>query len=176
MIMAIIRTTLCICFTGLLAACGNESATQSAAETSTNLTLQTVASHLNSPVFLTTPPGDQTRLFVAEQGGVIKVLDRNTGNLLATFLTLTDMSNGAERGLLGFAFDPNYHVNGRFFVHYTDANGTITIARFLRSATNPQIADPASQVILVSIPHPTFQPQRGHVGVRTRWMSVCWSR
>lgn len=71
MIMAIILMILHVSFTSLLVACGNESATQTAAETSRNLTLQTVATHLNSPVFLTTPPGDQTRLFVAEQGGVI---------------------------------------------------------------------------------------------------------
>ena len=156
-----IRMTLCACFVSLLAACGNEHEIQNAAQTSTSLKLQTVASNLNVPVFLTAPPGDQTRLFVIEQGGTIKILDRATGSVLATFLTVTGMTSGAERGLLGFAFDPNYTTNGRFYVHYTDANGAITIARFLRSSTNPNIADPTSQIILASIPHPTFANHNG---------------
>lgn len=37
----------------------------------------------------------------------------------------------------------------------------MTIARFLVSATNPNVADPASQTILVAIPHPTFDNHNG---------------
>lgn len=158
---AIICMTLCLCFAGLLAACGSDSPTGNVAPTSTSLKLHTVASNLSSPVFLATSPGDQTHLFVVEQGGTIKVLDRAAGTVLATFLSLSGISSGGERGLLGLAFDPNYNANGRFYVHYTDANGAITIARFLRSSTNPNVADPASQVILVSIPHPTFANHNG---------------
>jgi glucose/arabinose dehydrogenase len=112
-------------------------------------------------VFLASPPGDQTRLFVVEQGGTIKILDRATGNVLSTFLTGTGITSGGERGLLGLAFDPNYNANGRFYVNYTDANAAITIARFVVSASNPNIADPNSRVILVSIPHPTFTNHNG---------------
>ena len=158
---AIIYVNLCLCFASLLAACGSESDTGNAAPTSTSLKLQALTNSLSSPVFLTTPPGDQTRLFVVEQGGTIKVLDRATGTVLATFLTVTGIAIGGERGLLGLAFDPNYNANGRFYVHYTDANGTITIARFLVSPTNPNLADSGSQVILVSIPHPTFANHNG---------------
>ncbi len=158
---AIIYVSLCLCFASLHAACGSESDTGSAAPTSTSLKLQAVTNSLSSPVFLTTPPGDQTRLFVVEQSGTIKVLDRANGTVLATFLTVTGIASGGERGLLGLAFDPNYNANGRFYVHYTDANGAITIARFLVSPTNPNVADPASQIILVSIPHPTFANHNG---------------
>ena len=158
---AIISVPLCLCFAGLLAACGSDSNTENAAPTSSSLKLQTVASNLSSPMLLTTPPGDQTRLFVVEQGGTIRVLDRATGSVLSTFLTVTGITSGGERGLLGLAFDPNYNANGRFYVHYTDANGAITIARFLVSATNPNVADQNSRVILVSIPHPTFANHNG---------------
>ena len=157
----IVRMILCVSFVGILTACGSDSDTGSAAPTSTSLKLQTVANNLSSPVFLTTPPGDQTRLFVVEQGGTIKVLDRVAGTVLTTFLTVSGITSGGERGLLGLAFDPNYNTNGRFYVHYTDPNGAIIIARFLVSSTNPNIADPASQVILVSIPHPTFANHNG---------------
>ena len=158
---AIISIPLSLCFAGLLAACGSDSNTENAAPTSSSLTLHTVANNLSSPVFLTSPPGDQTRLFVVEQGGTIKVLDRATGSVLSTFLTLTGITSGGERGLLGLAFDPNYNASGRFYINYTDATGAITIARFVVSASNPNVANQNSQVILASIPHPNFANHNG---------------
>src|SRR6185437_856811 len=110
----ILFTTLGVCFSSLLAACGGEGDTADNSPTSTALKLQTIASNLNSPVFLTAPPGDTNRLFVLEQGGAIKVLDRETGTMLSTFLTLTGIASGGEQGLLGLAFDPSYTANGRF--------------------------------------------------------------
>lgn len=156
----ILWTTLCMCCTGLTA-CGEKDETQESAPSSTTLKLQTVASNLTVPVFLTAPRGDANRLFVLEQGGTIKVLDRTTGSVLSTFLTVTGITSGGEQGLLGAAFDPNYNTNGRFYIYFTDANGAITIARLLVSSTNPNRAAPASQVILVSIPHPTFDNHNG---------------
>lgn len=153
--------TLCVCFSSLLTACGGESDTPNSTPTSTALKLQTIASNLTSPVFLTAPRGDTNRLFVVEQRGTIKVLDRATGNMLSTFLTVTGIASGEEQGLLGLAFDPNYTANGRFYTQYTDTNGAIIIARFLASPTDSNVAAPGSQVILVTIPHPTFANHNG---------------
>ena len=151
----------CLSMASLLAACGSENPTRNSASALTGLKLQTVTKNLSAPILLTAPPGDADRLFVVEQGGTIKILERTSGNELGTFLTITGITSGGERGLLGLAFDPQYDSNGRFYVHYTDATGTIIIARFLASATNPNVADPASQAILVSIPHPTFANHNG---------------
>lgn len=150
-----------LCLVSLLAACSSESTTRPPASALASLKLQTVTSNLSAPVFLTAPPGDTARLFVVEQGGKIKILERTSGAELGTFLTLTGITSGGERGLLGLAFDPQYHSNGSFYVYSTDTSGTIIIARFLVSATNPNVADPASQAILVSIPHPTFANHNG---------------
>ncbi|NJN70711.1 MAG: PQQ-dependent sugar dehydrogenase [Nitrospira sp.] len=161
MTTGILRTILCVCFTGLLAACGEEGETPAAVPPSTTLKLQTIASSLNSPIFLTSPRGDVNRLFVVEQGGTIKVLDRASGTVLATFLTLTGITSGGERGLLGLAFDPNYNANGRFYTFYTDVNGAITISRFLVSASDANVADSTTQAILATIPHPNFANHNG---------------
>ena len=151
----------CLSMASLLAACGSENPTRNSASALTSLKLQTVTKNLSAPILLTAPPGDAGRLFVVEQGGTIKILERTSGTELGTFLTITGITSGGERGLLGLAFDPQYDSNGRFYVHYTDTTGTIIIARFLASATNPNVADPASQAILVSIPHPTFANHNG---------------
>lgn len=157
----ILRTILCLCLTGLLAACGSESETQNTTPTLTSLKLQPISSSLNSPVFLTAPRGDANRLFVVQQGGTIRILDRTTGSQLSTFLTLTDIIRGGERGLLGLAFDPNYNANGRFYVFYTDPSGSITISRFLASASDANVADSTSEVVLITIPHPNFANHNG---------------
>ena len=150
-----------VCLTSLLVAYNSESAARSPASPLSNLKLQTVTTGLSAPVFLTAPPGDHDRLFVVEQGGAIKILDRPTGTERGTFLTLTGIARGGEQGLLGLAFDPHYNTNRRLYVYYTDIDGAITIARFMVSATNPNSADPNSQTILVSIPHPTFDNHNG---------------
>src|SRR6187401_86568 len=81
--------------------------------------LQTVASDLEYPVYLTAPAGD-ARLFVVEQPGRIRVIA--SGKLLATpFLDLTArVGFGGERGLLSMAFHPDYAANGWFYVNYTN--------------------------------------------------------
>lgn len=44
--------------------------------------------NLNFPGFATHAPGDRSRLFVAELGGAIKIIDLNSNNILTTpFLT-----------------------------------------------------------------------------------------
>ena len=51
---------------------------------------------------------------------MIKILDLNTGNVLATpFLTIPGIDNFGEGGLLGMAFHPNYSTNGKFYVYVT---------------------------------------------------------
>jgi glucose/arabinose dehydrogenase len=109
-----------------------------------------------------THAGDNTgKLYVVEQAGRIRLVDN--GVLISTpFLDISDnVVSGGERGLLGLAFPPGYATSGRFYVYYTRiADGAIVIARYLRGAT-PNVADPASGEILLTIPHPTFTNHNG---------------
>jgi glucose/arabinose dehydrogenase len=116
------------------------------------LSLTTVASGLDSPIYLTAPAND-TRLFVAERPGRIRVI--RDGALLGTpFLDISSLTTtDGERGLLSMAFDPGYATNGRFFVYYTATDGSITVARYQVSASNADVAN-ASGTVLLSIPHP----------------------
>ena len=57
------------------------------------------------------------RVFIAEQGGAIRVV--KAGVLLPTpFVTLTVDSAG-ERGAIGVAIDPQFDTNGFVYIHYT---------------------------------------------------------
>jgi glucose/arabinose dehydrogenase len=130
--------------------------------TSNSLRLQTVTAVLSSPVFLTAPTGDVGRLFIVEQGGLIRILNSLDGTLRATaFLDVAGLIvTGGEQGLLGMAFDPNYAGNGRFYIYYTNTAGDIVIARYGVSS-NPDIANAGAQAILKTIAHPTNQNHNG---------------
>jgi glucose/arabinose dehydrogenase len=74
--------------------------------------------------------------------------------------------SGGERGLLGLAFHPNYAANGFFYVNYTrQSDGATVIARYQRSANDPNIADPGSAVILLTV----AQPFANHNGGQLRF-------
>ena len=161
-----------ICFFGvmlcaLMAACnGSDEVGGGGASpppaTSNSLRLQTVTAVLSSPVFLTAPTGDVGRLFIVEQGGLIRILNSLDGTPRTTpFLDVAGLIvTGGEQGLLGMAFDPNYAGNGRFYIYYTNTAGDIVIARYGVSS-NADIANAGAQAILKTIAHPTNQNHNG---------------
>lgn len=124
--------------------------------TTPELTLTEVISSsagLNRPVGIT-HAGDE-RLFIVEKPGRIRIFDGSS--LLATpFLdieSLVDDTNN-EQGLLGLAFHPDYANNGYFYVNYTyDPAGSgldrTRIARYQVNALNPNLANPASAIVLL---------------------------
>ena len=72
------------------------------------------------------------------------------------------ISSSGKRGLLDLAFHPQFASNRCFFVYYTrSSDDALTIARYRRDAANPDIADPASAVVLLTISHPTFDNDNG---------------
>jgi glucose/arabinose dehydrogenase len=130
---------------------------------SNDLRLQTISTSLDSPVFMTAPPGDSTRLFIVQQGGLIRIFDRTTSSLLATpFHNLSSLlSTDGERGLLGMVFDPQYSTNRRFYVYYTNNGGDIVIAQYFSNAANSNIADSSPATILLTVEHSNFSNHNG---------------
>lgn len=118
---------------------------------SQNIELELFATGFSSPVSVR-HAGD-ARLFVVEQGGVIKILNSDGTTNTTPFLDIdARVSSGGERGLLALAFHPNYTSNGFFYVNYINLSGDTVIARFTRSSLNT--ADPGSELILMTIPQP----------------------
>ncbi len=117
-------------------------------------TLTPFASGLSLPIDVTHAGDGTDRLFVNEKGGKIKVLAAD-GAPIGTFLDLSaKVTTNSERGLLGLAFAPDYPTSGRFYVNYSNLSGNTTIARYTVSATDPNLADPASAEVLLTIPQP----------------------
>lgn len=120
-----------------------------------------VASGLDQPVQVTHAGDGTGRLFVVEQAGTIRIV-RNGAVLPTPFLDLSSLIlYGSERGLLGLAFHPNYKTNGRFYVNYTRAgDGATVLAHYRVSSANPNLANPGSAHVLMTI----AQPYANHNG------------
>lgn len=127
--------------------------------------LETLVQELGQPTVLTTPPGDE-RLFVVERVGVIRILDANRELLGPAFIDLTDrvLANGIEQGLLGLAFHPDYANNRRFYVYYTDQGGRRQLSEFQVSVSDPNLASPDTERVLIELEQPPDATDIRHYG------------
>jgi glucose/arabinose dehydrogenase len=127
-----------------------------------------VADGLDQPLYVTAPPDDASRLFIVEKNtGAIKILDLNSGNVLAQpFLDLPDtsLSTVSEQGLLGLAFDPDYAINGYFYINYTAAGTGATVVERYQVSLNANIADPNSGTTIITYAQPADNHNGGWIG------------
>jgi glucose/arabinose dehydrogenase len=125
-----------------------------------DLELESFASGFNRPVNIKHAGDD--RLFVVEQDGIIKIVNSDGTVETNNFLDIDNIvgSTGNEQGLLGLAFHPNFATNGYFFVNYTNNSGDTVISRFSRIGVDPTIADPNSELIILTY----SQPYTNHNG------------
>jgi len=140
---------------GLLLPAGCNNSTSVAELPPFEMRLQPViTAGLSSPIDLQAPPGD-SRLFIAERAGRIRVVQ---GGVLQTapFLDIsTRVTVQGEAGLLSFAFDPQYSTNGFVFVHFIEKVGTtfgdILVERY-QVSSNPNVLQ-VSGTEVIRIPH-----------------------
>jgi glucose/arabinose dehydrogenase len=134
--------------------------------------LALIAEGLTSPVTMAEAPDGSGRLYIVDQTGVIRVVTPDGKLQEEPFLDIRDKvielkEHYDERGLLGFAFHPNYAINRRFFVYYSaplrpeapdDFNHTSHISEFKAPAHTPLKADKTSERVIMYVD----QPQSNH--------------
>jgi len=131
-----------------------------------------IAAGLNFPTGITHAPGDQTRLFVTQKTGAIRIIDLTTEppTLLPTpFLNLSSLigavgSLNDERGLHGLAFHPNYPETPHFYVMYTTTAPSTVIRRYSVSVTNPNLATTVGNQIVMQYGQPFTNHNGGWIG------------
>jgi glucose/arabinose dehydrogenase len=106
-----------------------------------------IASGLNRPTAMAIAPDG--RIFVAEQGGTLRVI--KSGALLPTPFLSVSVTSSNERGLLGVTFDPDFAANGYVYVYYTAASPVVNrVSRFTASSSNPDVAQAGSEVLILN--------------------------
>lgn len=131
-----------------------------------NVRLLRVAGGFHQPVGIENARDGSNRLFVVEQRGRVRIIS-NGSVLTHPFLDISSRVycdqgaiNCGERGLLGLAFPPRYASTGRFYVCYTAPDGDLRIARY-RVLGDPNVADVASEKIVLTIEHRRFSNHNG---------------
>ncbi|MDP6565352.1 MAG: PQQ-dependent sugar dehydrogenase [Alphaproteobacteria bacterium] len=140
--------------------------------------LEEVASGLQHPLLLVSPPGDKRR-FITEQIGRIRILHPDGTLQPEPFLNIQEKIIGLvpefdERGLLGLAFHPNFKSNGLFYASYSGPiqgsaglgdklffSHTNYVAEFRVSKGDPNKADPGYARVISAINWPLFN-HNGH--------------
>jgi glucose/arabinose dehydrogenase len=90
--------------------------------------VERVATGLNRPTWVGVAPGDPGALWVLEQPGRVVRLE---GRRRSTVIDLTgEVTVGAEQGLLGLAFHPDFATDRRLYLNWTDARGDTRVAEF----------------------------------------------
>ena len=129
-----------------------------------SVTLESIVTGLDSPVYVTHAQDNTNRLFILERPGRIQVLQPGTTQP-TLFLDISQrVLSGGERGLLGLAFHPQFILNGRFFVNYTRRpDGATVIAEYRVSDTDSNSASPTETVFL-TIDQPFSNHNGGMLG------------
>ncbi len=113
------------------------------------------------PILLRGAKDGSKRIFVVQQGGIIKVFQPGA-NLATDFINLSTKitvpgSAGDERGLLGLAFHPNFASNGKFYVYYNrvgDGANTLAEYRTTGGTGSSNTGDITTERVLYAVPDP----------------------
>lgn len=141
----------------------------------TPIQLIKVVDGLNKPLAMVQPQGE-SRMFIMEHEGLIKVLE--DGKITHTLLDLTSKilpfnSDYSEAGLLGMAIHPNFQKNGKIYVAYSaplGSDNTVApdgyshlnvVEEFVVSKSSKNRIDPNSGKRVHSLPWPNFN-HNGH--------------
>ncbi len=115
------------------------------------------------PTVLKQAPGDDTRWFVGEKRGFIRVFANNPGSSSASeFLDISALTNpSGEGGLLGIAFHPNFPVTPEVYVSYTRSGAPLEshVSRFTSTDGGQTLLAGSEEVIFT-----VLQPENNHNG------------
>ena len=128
------------------------------------LYLELIATDFDKPLYVTSNPDDSNILYVVEQEGYIWSI-KHGEEIDTPFLDITDRVHkplfpGDEMGLLGFAFDPEYHTNGFIYVNYNDKSDNTIISRFL---CIDESIDNNTEIIMMKFKQPYGNHNGGHL-------------
>ena len=126
----------------------------------------------DQPVKLVQHPVDDDRWYVVEQGGkIFTFLASNPAGTVEEVLDLVadqgiDLQHdteGAEQGLLGLAFDPDFNNGGELYLAYTDEDDQDSILARYESPDVDGPFVPTAEPIVLAIPHPANNHNGGDI-------------
>jgi len=103
-----------------------------------DIELVPIASGFKAPTHITSAYDGSGRLFVVEQAGLVRVVDRSPAQKHRLFLSVKNRVNsGGEKGLLSIAFHPDFENNHRCFIYYTAGANNNLFTQISELSTTP---------------------------------------
>ena len=115
----------------------------------------------DTPMYVTSPPGDASSLLVVEGPGRLQLVDGAGRTLFADLSGRVSFSG--ERAMLSAAFSPDYAQSGLLYVFYTATDGDTIVEELRRDPLNPRRADPGYSRVVLRIGHPLGNHWGGQV-------------
>ncbi len=139
--------------------------------------LQLLAEGFAAPIAAASLDDGSGRLLVADQAGVVHLLDREGHRVETPFLDLRDrlvkLNPGMdERGITGLALHPKFKANHRFYVAYNTAkrpgapadwDNTQRVSEFRVSEQDAAVVVPASERVILEIDKPDWNHNSGRI-------------
>jgi glucose/arabinose dehydrogenase len=115
------------------------------------------------PVYVTGAPGDPRRVFVVQRTGQVMLMlgGRPQARPFLDIAKEVHSQGGAEQGLLGLVFAPDYARSGLFYVDFTVAGNNIRVVQYQRSTSEENLANPTSARVVLSIDHHKYTNHNG---------------
>ncbi len=122
----------------------------------------------DQPLLMLQAPGDETRWFVVEKSGVVRVFPNDADVTLADVEVFADLSldvdsSFSESGLLGMAFHPDFADNGEVFLSYTRVGAPLesVVSRFVVAGDGS--LDLSSEDIILTVAQPNSNHNGGDI-------------
>jgi glucose/arabinose dehydrogenase len=125
------------------------------------------------PIIVTGAGDGTNRLFIASQYGAVFVIPNDpAAEEMPLFLDIRDRvqyhPKENEEGFLGMAFHPKFAQNGELFIYYTakrtpDKPRLSVISRFKVSQDDPNLVDPDSEQVILTIEQPYWNHNGGTI-------------
>ena len=121
----------------------------------------------STPVLMLQAPGNASRWFIVEQGGVVRAFANQAS--VATTQVFVDIrsrvTSGGERGLLGMAFHPSFPTDPRVYLSYTTTTGGTLVSRVSEFLTRDggTTLDPTSETVLLTVNQPADNHNGGNI-------------
>lgn len=161
----------------LLGITSSQSSVAAEVDAASNIGLKLMADGFGAPIGLVPIPDGSGRLLLAEQAGVIQLLDRDGKKSAQPFLDLREkivaLGKGMEeRGLLGLALHPQFKSNHKFYVVYSALLRTNAppkwdhaerLSEFKTTGDDFSAADPASERVVLEIDEPDWNHNSGRL-------------
>lgn len=139
--------------------------------------LKLITEGIGAPMALAPIADGSGRMLLAEQGGLVHLLDRDGKRTEPPFLDLrskmVQINQGMEeRGLLGLALHPQFASNHRFFVVYSAPlragappkwDHAERLSEFKAAGPDFTSADPASERVILEIDEPDWNHNSGRI-------------